>query len=233
MSRDLKVFLILAAAVVTVVLRLDGPGIRTQLLLGGGTAAFVCILCRRLDVALVPVLWCVIVAMTGEVILSLGWGLYSYRHALIPLYVPPGHALFYALAVVTARQPALQRHEKAIARIVLGITATVAMISLYRYGDTWGLLWSAAALALIGRSRNQLMLSACVTYTVMLEWAGTLNGNWRWAADVPYLGLQSANPPSGVGLLYVLLDLIVATIAARLFLVQLPQRQVGAGGGGE
>ena len=213
MSRELKLFVILAAAFVAAVLRLDGPGVFTQLLLGGGTAAFVYVACRRLEVAPVPVFCCVMVAMTGEVILSLGWGLYSYRHALIPLYVPAGHALFYALAVVTARQPALQRREKLITRIVLGVMASVAMISLYLYGDTWGLLWSAAAIALIGVSRNQLMLSACVTYTVMLEWAGTLNGNWRWAADVPYLGLRSANPPSGVGLLYVLLDLIVGGLA--------------------
>src|SRR5688500_3436465 len=132
MSREFKLFVILAAALVAAFLRLDGPGIGTQLLLGVGTAAVVCVLCRRLDVAPVPVIWCVIVAMTGEVILSLGWGLYSYQHALIPLYVPPGHALFYALAVVTARQPALQRHERTIARIVLGVMAAVAVISLYR-----------------------------------------------------------------------------------------------------
>jgi hypothetical protein len=233
MSRELKFFVILAAAFVTAVLRLDGPGILTQLLLGGGTAAFVCIVCRQLAVAAAPVIWCVIVAMTGEVILSLGWGLYSYRHALIPLYVPAGHALFYALAVVTARQPALQRRGKTITRIVLGATAAIALLSLYLYGDTWGLLWSAAAIALILSSRNQLMLSACVTYTVILEWAGTLNGNWRWAADVPYLGLTSANPPSGVGLLYVLLDLIVATTSARLIPAQFAQHELRAGGAGE
>jgi len=214
-SRDFKLFVILAAAFVAAVLRLDGPGMVTQLLLGSATAAFVCVLCRRLNVAPVPVVWCVLVAMTGEAILSLGWGLYSYRHALIPLYVPAGHALFYALAVVTARQPALQRHQTGIVRAVLALTVAGALLSLYLYGDTWGLLWSIAVVALVARSSHPLMLSACVTYTVMLEWAGTLNGNWRWAADVPFTGLTAANPPSGVGLLYVLLDLVVVTIVAE------------------
>lgn len=215
MSREFSLFLVTAAAFVAAVLRLDAPGIGTQLLLGVATAAFVCVLCRRLDVAPVPVVWCVLVAMTGEAILSLGWGLYSYRHALIPLYVPAGHALFYALAVVTARQPVMQRHQNGIVRGVLALTVAGALLSLYLYGDTWGLLWSIAVVALVARSSHPLMLSACITYTVMLEWAGTMNGNWRWVADVPFTGLTAANPPSGVGLLYVLLDLIVVTIVAE------------------
>jgi hypothetical protein len=226
MSREFKLFMILAAAFVAGVLRLDAPGTGTQVLLGIAAAAFVGIMCRRLAIAPVPVVWCVLVAMTGELILSLGWGLYSYRHALIPLYVPAGHALFYALAVVTARQPALQRHQVKIVRAVLALTVAGALISLHSYGDTWGLLWSIAVVALVARSHHPLMLSACITYTVMLEWAGTMNGNWQWAADVPYVGLTSANPPSGVGLLYVLLDVVVVTITASS--QRLPQTLLGA-----
>ena len=51
---------------------------------------------------------------------------------------------------------------------------------------------------------------------MLLEWLGTGIGNWRWAAEVPGLGLRSANPPSGVGVLYVLLDLLtVMVVTAR------------------
>jgi hypothetical protein len=69
-------------------------------------------------------------------------------------------------------------------------------------------------------SRSQLMLSACFTYTLLLEWAGTANGNWRWAGEVPFIGLTSANPPSGVGILYVLLDLMVVAVTARFFVAE-------------
>jgi len=48
---------------------------------------------------------------------------------------------------------------------------------------------------------------------MLLEWTGTALGNWRWAEEVPFAGLHSANPPSGAGILYILLDLIVVAIA--------------------
>jgi hypothetical protein len=68
---------------------------------------------------------------------------------------------------------------------------------------------------LIARSRNRLLLSICCFYTMLLEWLGTALGNWRWAAEVPLFRMRSANPPSGVGILYILLDLItVAVISA-------------------
>jgi hypothetical protein len=206
----------LAAAFVATVLLIDRTGLVPQLLLGVATASFVWLFCRRLDIPAVQVVCCVAVATLGEVLLSVVWGLYSYRHALIPLYVPPGHGLLYALAVATARHPRLREHQRAITRVVLIAGSAIALVSLGRFGDTWGLLWWAGAVALIAFSYNRLMLSACMTYTVLLEWAGTANGNWHWTAAVPYLGLRSANPPSGVGILYLLLDLIVVALAARI-----------------
>jgi hypothetical protein len=217
MERPFKTSLALAAAFMAAVLLLDSTGIVPQALLGLATAGMVWILCRRLEIAPAQVICCVIVATTGEVVLSLGWGLYSYQHAVIPLYVPPGHGLFYVLAVATARQAALQRHERAITRAVVVLGTLAAAISLGFRGDTWGMLWWAGAVALLVTSRNQLMLSACFAYTIVLEWAGTANGNWYWVAQVPFVGLRSANPPSGVGILYILLDLIVVAITARFF----------------
>jgi len=90
--------------------------------------------------------------------------------------------------------------------------STVAVLSLAVLHDTWGFLWWLGALALIARSRNQLLLSACFVYTIILELVGTAIGNWQWAAEVPLVGLHSANPPAGVGILYILLDLIVMAI---------------------
>ncbi|MEO6487696.1 MAG: hypothetical protein ABIO78_07140, partial [Thermoanaerobaculia bacterium] len=142
------------------------------------------------------------------------WGLYTYRNALIPLYVPFGHGLFYAIAAESAQQRALQRIAPAITRVALIAGSLIAIVSLIAFHDTWGLLWWLVAATLILRARNGLLLSACFVYTMLLEWLGTAIGNWTWAAQVPYIGLTSANPPSGVGLLYVLLDLIVVAIAA-------------------
>lgn len=208
----------LAASVVFMlaVLLLDGPGLGRQLALGLATAAFLSLLVRQGRVPPVQVIGCIVVATTGEVILSLGWELYSYQHALIPLYVPPGHGLFYTLAVITAQQKSLRRHAGRITDAVLVSGTVIAIISLLLLNDVWGVLWWLGAVVLIRRSREPLLLSACFVYTMLLEWAGTGIGNWQWAAEVPLLGLQSANPPAGVGILYILLDLIVVALSSKL-----------------
>lgn len=204
------------AAFLLAVLLLDGPGPGRQMALGLATVAFLSLLVRAWRVPLLQVIVCIVVATIGEVILSLGWQLYSYRDSLIPLYVPPGHGVFYALAVITAQQPALRRHALEITNAILVSGSMVAIISVLFLGDVWGLLWWLAAGVLIRRSREPLLLSACFIYTMQLEWAGTALGNWRWAAEVPGLGVQSANPPAGVGILYILLDLIVVALTRKL-----------------
>ena len=207
-------FIVASALFMTAVLLLDGPGMQRQLTLSASTAVFLWFFVRYLRVDSRQVLTAIVVATLGEVVLSLGWGLYSYQHALIPLYVPPGHGLFYTLAAVSAQQEWLRRRELVIVRGVLVAGTLIAVLSLVAFRDTWGFLWWLGALALIRRSRNQLLLSSCFVYTILLEWAGTANGNWLWAAEVPFVGLHSANPPAGVGILYILLDLIVVSLTS-------------------
>ncbi|HYI13163.1 MAG TPA: hypothetical protein VEK57_29215 [Thermoanaerobaculia bacterium] len=208
--------LIAATSLFTVMLLLtDRAGVGSQLALGTSAALFLWFCMRRFRVPTPQILCAVAVATLGEVILSLGFGLYSYSHALIPFYVPPGHGILYILAVESTQQESLRRRERAICSGVLVAGTVIAVASLVVLGDTWGFLWWLGALALIRFSRNQLMLSTCFIFTIVLEWAGTANGNWVWTAQVPFVGLHSANPPSGVGILYILLDLIVMGVTSR------------------
>lgn len=199
----------------TLLLLIDCDEIGPQLALGLTTAGFLWFFARRTDVEPRQIVCAIVVASIGEVVLSLGWGLYSYRHALIPLYVPPGHGLFYTLAAVTARQPLFRARETMIRNGVIAFGSVYAIVSLVAFNDTWGLLWWLGALALIRQSRNQLLLASCFCYTIVLEWVGTAIGNWHWNAVVPGLGLHSANPPAGVGILYILLDLITVAITTQ------------------
>lgn len=213
-STRFLLFILSSAAFMGVVLYVDRDGLAFQLALGLATAAFLWLFARGSGVPPRQIVTAIVVATAGEIVLSLGWGLYSYAHALIPLYVPPGHGLFYTLAAMAARQEILRTHERAITRGVLVCGTVIAILSLAFFADTWGFLWWLGALALIRFSRNQLLLSACFVFTILLEWAGTAMGNWQWTATVPFVGLHSANPPAGVGILYILLDLIVMAIAA-------------------
>jgi hypothetical protein len=210
------------------VLLLDAGGIAVQLALGLATGGFLWFFARRTEVDSRQIICAILVASLGEVVLSLGWGLYSYGHALIPLYVPPGHGLFYTLAVATSHQQFFRDRATMITRGVMVSGTFIAIISLTFGHDVWGFLWWLGALGLIIQSRNQLMLSACFVYTMLLEWAGTAIGNWQWAAVVPGVGLHSANPPAGVGLLYILLDLIVMAITVRIADGSLTEDRVAA-----
>ena len=214
-TRHFLIFLASSIAFMGAVLYADRAGLASQLALGLATAAFLWLFARGSDVPPRQIVTAIVVATAGEIVLSLGWGLYSYQHALIPLYVPPGHGLFYTLAATAARQEILRVHERAITRWVLVSGSAIAVVSLAFFADAWGFLWWLGALALIRLSRNQLLLSACFVFTILLEWAGTAIGNWQWTATVPFVGLHSANPPAGVGILYILLDLIVMAIAGR------------------
>jgi hypothetical protein len=206
-----------ASAVFMIVLLLaDRDGLAQQLALGVATALFLWYFARSTEVQARQIICCIIVATIGEVVLSIGWGLYSYRHAVIPFYVPPGHGLFYTLAAETARQQAVRFRAASITRLVLIAGTANAALSLFFRHDAWGALWWLGAVALIYVSRNRLLLSACFVFTMILEWVGTAIGNWQWAAEVPFLKLHSANPPAGVGILYILLDLIVVAITTGL-----------------
>jgi hypothetical protein len=216
MERRFIVFVAASALFSAVLLLIDQDGVLQQLALGSATAAFLWLFARRSGIQPRQIVCSIIVATIGEIVLSLGWGLYTYRHAIIPFYVPPGHGLVYTLAADTARQERLRRRSAILTRLVLVGGSAIALVSLVLRRDLWGFLWWVGALALIGRSRNQLLLSACFVFTIALEWSGTAIGNWRWAAEVPFVGLHSANPPAGVGILYILLDLIVVAISTRM-----------------
>jgi len=221
-QRNAILFVICSTLFVASFLLLDAPGFTSQFLLGAATAAFLGFFAVRCGGDLRQIVTVVIVATTGECVLSLGFGLYSYRNALIPAYVPFGHGVSYLLAVVTSREEWPRKYAKAITRFVLIGGSLYAIGSLIFARDQWGFLWWVIAATLIVRSRNQLLLSTCVIYTIILELAGTAIGNWRWTADVPLLGLHSANPPSGVGVLYVLLDLITVAICATPIVAEEP-----------
>jgi hypothetical protein len=216
-QRHFLLFVGSAALFIPLLLLADSRGAVPQLALAGASAAFLWLFARRSATDPRQIVAAIIIATTGEIILSLGWGLYTYRNALIPLYVPFGHGVFYALAAESAQQPALRRISRGITRTVLVAGSAIAAAGLLFFRDEWGLLWWIAAAVLVMRSRNQLLLATCFVYTMLLEWLGTAIGNWQWAAVVPFVGLRSANPPSGVGILYILLDLTTVAVCSALF----------------
>lgn len=116
----MRVWLAVFALFVPSMLLLDA-GLPRQLALG--TA-------RRFGIDARQILCAIVVATTEAVVLSGLW-------------------LFYAMAVITARNEALQRHAHRITATVLIAGTIGAIASLVYFGDAWGASWWAMAATLI------------------------------------------------------------------------------------
>jgi hypothetical protein len=155
---------------------------------------------------------CVVYATLGEIFLSLVWGVYDYRLANIPLFVPPGHALLFTLGLLLA-----QRLKDWIVWAVPLAALPFVLILLITGAGTLDALLFALFLACILFGRARRLYAVMFVLALAMEIYGTWLGNWTWAADVPWLALTSINPPLAAGAFYCVLDLLVVTTVSRMY----------------
>jgi hypothetical protein len=155
-------------------------------------------------------------ATIGEVIGSLIWGVYSYRLDNLPLFVPPAHGLVYltGLAVATA----VGRHATALVRTAAVGAATWGLLGLtvLPHRDVAGALGIPMLLLFLWRGRNRAIYAGVFLVVAALELYGTAIGTWRWARELPGLGIPDGNPPSGVASGYVWFDVMALLVAPYL-----------------
>jgi len=152
---------------------------------------------------------CVLYATLGEIFLSLVWGLYEYRLANVPLFVPPGHALLFMLGRILA-----ERARDWIVWLVPLVTAPLVFaLAVTGLGTLDALLFALFLLCLLS-GRASRLYSVMFVLSLAMEVYGTRLGNWTWAAEAPWLGFTTINPPLAAGAFYCMLDmLVVATVA--------------------
>lgn len=154
---------------------------------------------------------CVLYATLGEIFLSLVWGLYEYRLANVPLFVPPGHALLFLLGRILA-----ERSSQWIEWFVpLAAAPFVFLLAMTGLGTLDALLFALFLLCLLS-GRASRLYAVMFVLSLAMEVYGTWLGNWTWAAEAPWLGFTTTNPPLAAGAFYCMLDmLVVATVAGR------------------
>lgn len=154
---------------------------------------------------------CVFYATLGEIFLSLVWGLYEYRLANVPLFVPPGHALLFMLGRILAeRAPGWIQWF-----IPLASAPFVFVLAWTGLGTLDGLLFALFLLCMLSGRAGRLY-AVMFMLSLAMEIYGTWLGNWTWAAEAPWLGFTTINPPLAAGAFYCMLDmLIVATLARK------------------
>ncbi len=158
-----------------------------------------------------PFFACLVWATAGEIYLSLGWGLYTYRLQNIPLFIPPGHVLMLYLGLVFA--PRVPRAFVVLVSVAAVGYAAVAWINGF---DTISVPLIVLFMLCMLQPEGRRLYAVMFVASLMLEVYGTWIGNWVWHRDVPYLGLSSANPPVAAGAFYCALDVLVVLTARTI-----------------
>jgi hypothetical protein len=153
----------------------------------------------------------VFIATAGEVLFSLGFGMYEYRLQNLPLYVPPGHSLLYAAVYYFVREPFVVRSRRAIAVAMLALSLLYAAYWLLAYQDLYGALCTALAVVLIARDpHSRLFFLTMFLFVGFLEQVGSRFDCWYWhpVAFDRFAWLPSGNPPSGISVFYFGFDVV-------------------------
>lgn len=241
MPERLRPYLLLIgfALYIPLVLELDAhDSLAQQLLLGALTFGILWLALRWSPPDERRQVWlCVLVATGFEIVGSILWGLYRYRFHNLPLYVPPGHGLVYLFGLCSARTGFMRRHGRTVSRVALALALGWAVAGLTLLPQINGRLDVEGAICLplfawfVLRSPRAAVFTGIFFATSMLEIVGTTAGTWRWAAEMPYLGIPAGNPPSVIAGGYCVIDgsvLLLTMLLTRLALPGFRQPQPAA-----
>jgi hypothetical protein len=167
----------------------------------------------------------VVFATIGEVTGSLIWGVYSYRLHNLPLFVPPAHGLVYLTGLALATT--LARHARALVNLAAVAAATWGILGLFVLPrrDVAGALLIPMLLLFLWRGGNREIYAGVFLVVAALELYGTAIGTWRWARELPGLGIPDGNPPSGVASGYVWFDVMAMLVAPYLLRLAAARRR--------
>ena len=106
----------------------------------------------------------------------------------------------------------------------VGAWALLGLTALERT-DAAGAVGAAVLLLFLWRGRAPAVYAGVFFAVAFLEIYGTAIGTWRWAEEIPGLGVPDGNPPSGAASGYVFFDI------SALALAPAAAADVGAGHG--
>ena len=166
---------------------------------------------RRAQVAVV-----ICAATVAELTGSILWGVYSYRLHNLPTFVPPAHGLVFMAGL--SLSGGLRRHSHALVLVAAAAASLWAVLGLTVLPrlDAAGAVGVPLLLVFLWRSRARAAYAGVFLVVAALELYGTAIGTWRWAEELPGLGIPDGNPPSGVASGYVWFDVMALLLAPRI-----------------
>ena len=154
-------------------------------------------------------IYAVFLGLLGEYFFSVYLGMYTYRLENVPWYVPLGHAALYGRIFMFSKAPQVRKHHKAVEQLFALIIALFATSYLLLFNDVFGFVMTIGVfLFLWKRPKDRLYFFSMYVLVAILEIGGTAFGAWKWPSIAfdTFSFLPSNNPPSGISLIYFLLD---------------------------
>jgi hypothetical protein len=151
----------------------------------------------------------------GEFIFSLLFGLYTYKFGAVPFYVPFGHAILFSTGLLIADLPWVVAHNARVRWGLLAFHAGLFGGAVLALGDSLSAIFGALFLIILYRKRARPLYLIMGVLVLYIELVGTMLGCWFWEPQ-PFGILHTTNPPVGAFVCYVIADILVMKIAARL-----------------
>jgi hypothetical protein len=154
----------------------------------------------------------------GEAIFSLLFGLYSYADGGIPLYVPFGHAILFAVGMIICDLPNVIARTNLLRWALLAFHLALIGGAWLALGDSLSALFAMLFGLVMWRKRGKLFYLVMGVLVLYIELLGTAFGCWYWWPN-PWGLLHTLNPPVGAFACYLIADVIVirlGRLAARL-----------------
>ena len=155
----------------------------------------------------------VFLSYIGELIFCKALGMYAYRTADIPLYVPFGHAIVYASGFVIAEMPFFVKQDNKLKKIFLvSFSLLFLWVGIFS-NDVFSLIFGALFFVLMKRKKWQNVYFSIALCVIFIELVGTFFKCWTWVPKT--FGVISAvNPPMGAVFFYAGGDVILAKIVS-------------------
>ena len=155
----------------------------------------------------------VVLSYIGELIFCKLLGMYTYRTAFIPLYVPFGHAIVYASGFIFAHTKWAVQNEKSLG-IFFAVSFSLLFLSVgFLLNDIFSLIFGLLFFVLMKRKRWQNLYYFIALCVIFIELVGTYFGCWTWVPNTFGL-IPAVNPPMGAVFFYAGGDVLLVKIVS-------------------
>lgn len=155
----------------------------------------------------------VFLSYLGELIFCKLLGMYNYRTADIPLYVPFGHAIVYASGFVFAENSLIVRNTILLKKIFFTSFAILFLGVGLVLNDWFSIIFGLLFFVLMRRKKWQNVYYTIALCVIFIELVGTFFKCWTWVPKTFGL-IPAANPPMGAVFFYAGGDVILAKIVS-------------------